>query len=150
MLGLEQSAVSHPLVSGPPQTTESHLGMRPCTECKSKVQCDACQKRYPKKTWPAKSLKNAKQRSSKLVCAACRSNGVTAYDLNLYTCQECRHLFGSKKFQYQALTNYKYHGRKHLICTACKHISGITAVKRSKKEESQVGGRACLGNEKSQ
>ena len=101
-----------------------HLGMLPCTECKSKVPCDACKKRYPKKTWPAKALKNAKQQGSKLVCAACRSNGVTAYDLKLYSCQECRHLFGSKRFEYQALTNYKYRGCKRLICTACTDICG--------------------------
>ena len=123
------------------------LGMLPCTECKDKVPCDACKKRYPKKTWPAKALKNAKQQGSKLVCAACRSNGVTAYDLKLYSCQECRHLFGGKKFQYQALKNYKFHGCKRLICTACTDISGVTAVKRSKEKESQAGERACPENE---
>ena len=105
---------------------------------------------FPKKTWPAQELKDQKKKGVKLVCAACRENGVNAYDLNIYTCQECKHLFGSKKFQYQALSNYKYHGYKRLRCTACTDISGVAAVKRSKKEDSQARGRACPGNEKSQ
>ena len=96
--------VSHPLVSGPPQATEFHLGMLPCTECKSKVPCDACKKRYPKKAWPAQELKNQKKQGSKIVCAACRTKGVTARDLKLYTCQECRHLFGNKKAGFCTMT----------------------------------------------
>ena len=72
---------------------------------------------------PAQELKNQKKQGSKIVCAACRKNGVTAFDLELYACQECQHHLGNKKFGEDALWNYKYHDYKRLVCTHCKEFS---------------------------
>ena len=47
-------------------------------------------------------------------------NGNTTYDLELYSCHECQHHFGMKRFNYRALTNYKYRGYKRLVCTHCE------------------------------
>ena len=79
--------------------------------------------RFPRKTWPAQVLRRKKRRSSKLVCEACKKNGVIPTDLELYTCQGCQHQLGNKKFNKDALKDYKYHGRERLVCTNCNEIS---------------------------
>ena len=70
--------------------------------------------------------------------------------LFLRPCQECQQDLGTKKFNETALKNYKYHGCKRLICTACTDISEVTTIKHRKEEESQAGERACPANEESQ
>ena len=79
--------------------------------------------RYPRKTWLAGVLRRKKRRSSKLVCEACKKNGVIPTDLELYTCQGCQHQLGNKKFDKNALKDYKYHGRERLVCTNCNEIN---------------------------
>ena len=79
--------------------------------------------RFPKKTWPARALHMQKQRGTKLVCEACKKNGVIPTDLELYTCQDCQHRLGNKHFNKGLLKDYKYHGRKRLVCMTCTEIS---------------------------
>ena len=85
----------------------------------STISCD----RFPMKTWPVHALHMQRQRDTKLVCEACKKNGVIPTDLQLYTCQDCQHQLGNKKFNKQMLKDYKYHGRKRLVCTKCNEIS---------------------------
>ena len=79
--------------------------------------------RFPRKTWPAGVLWRKRRRSSKLVCEACKKNGVIPTDLELYTCQYCQHQLGNKHFNKGLLKDHKYHGRKRLVCTKCNEIS---------------------------
>ena len=90
--------------------------------------------RFPKQEWPAQDLKNQKKRGSRLVCAVCKLKGVTAYDLELYSCQECQHHFGSKGFSVHVLRNYKWHGYKRLVCTHCE---AQTKRERNKDERAK-------------
>ena len=60
-----------------------------------------------------------------------------AYVVGLYTCQNCQHLLGNKKFDESALKNYKYQGDGRLVCTQCKKISGATAVQQREKEKAK-------------
>ena len=46
-----------------------------CLECQSKIPCDACKTRYPKKSWPVKMLKDQKHRGTQLCAAVARSKG---------------------------------------------------------------------------
>ena len=122
------------MVSGPPRITDFLFEQLPCTDCKSKVSCDACKKKFPKQAWPAQDLKNQKKRGSRIVCAVCKLKGVTAYDLELYSCQECQHHFGNKRFSVHVLGNYKYHGYKRLVCTHCE---AQTKRERNKDERAK-------------
>ena len=75
--------------------------------------------------------------------------GMTAYDLELYSCQECQGLFGMKRFNYYALKNYKYGVNKRLVCTHCeaktkrerqkderaKHPQGKLALKKLRRAD---------------
>ena len=61
-------------------------------------------------------------------------SGVTAYNLELYSCHECQHHFGMKRFNYRALTNYKYRGYKRLVCTQCE---AKTKRERNKDERAK-------------
>ena len=137
------------MVSGPPRITDFLFEQLPCTDCKSKVSCDACKKKFPKQAWPAQDLKNQKKRGSRIVCAICKQMGVTAYDLELYSCQECQGLFGMKRFNHYALKNYKYGVNKRLVCTHCeaktkrerhkderaKHPQGKLALKKLRRAD---------------
>ena len=86
----------------------------------AKKKCDACKKKIPKQAWPADALKNQKKRGSRIVCAICKQMGMTAYDLELCSCQMCQGLFGMKRFNYYALRNYKYGVNKRLVYTHCE------------------------------
>ena len=59
---------------------------------------------------------------------------MTAYDLKLYTCQDCHYHLGNKKFNEHVLKKYKYNGYKRLVCTQCQTISEASAIKRRKKK----------------
>ena len=85
----------------------------------STISCN----RFPKRTWTANAVNMQKRRHTKLICEACKKRGVIPTHLHLYTCQDCQHQLGNKKFNEQTLKNYKYHGRKRLVCTNCNAIS---------------------------
>ena len=55
---------------------------------------------------------------------------MTAYDLNLYSCEHCRLLLGNKKFKAQVLKDYKYHDRKRLICMDCEALRFVEQMRR--------------------
>ena len=63
---------------------------------------------------------------------------MTAYDLKLYTCQDCQHHLGNKKFNETTLNNYKYRSYKRLVCTQCKKIRGATAVRHREKGKART------------
>ena len=90
-----------------------------CLECASKIPCDACKKRYPRKEWPAKMLYNQKHSKCHIVCSSCRGKGCTPQDPNLYTCQRCHEELGTARFGKDLLHNFKCHDRQKLICLAC-------------------------------
>ena len=55
---------------------------------------------------------------------------MTAYDLNLYSCDNCRLPLGNKKFKAQVLKDYKYQDRKRLICMDCEALRFVEQMRR--------------------
>ena len=100
-----------------------------CTNCKSKIKCDACKIPYPKTYWPPKERYNNQQTDAHLVCKECRDRGCTATDVTLYECQVCKEKLGMKRFGVDALKHFKYHGRTKLQCNTC-----VAAVARRVQE----------------
>ena len=110
-----------------------------CRECQSRIPCDACKKRYPKKEWPVKMLANQRNGGTNLVCRNCREKGCTAHDMNVYTCQRCRKEIGSGRFDKKLLENFKNLDRRKLICLACtKECDEKTRLLHCQFKESKI------------
>ena len=77
--------------------------------------CSKCRKVLDQGHWSKVQLKNHRQFQRDLVCADCCRNGFSAGRYEGYECQQCKHTFGSLKFQTKMLENFKCrHGS--LIC----------------------------------
>ena len=105
-----------------------------CKECQAKIKCDvpACKTPYPKTYWSANERKHKQQRGTLLVCKSCRARGCTADDLEMYPCQTCKEMLGTKRFGKDLLKDHKYHGKQKLQCSACM------AVETARVKELQV------------
>ena len=90
-----------------------------CEECRWKTQCARCGARFDDTYWTRRKRHSNTNKSTKLVCDVCRSEGFHAMDLHEYTCTTCAGVFGRKKFKVLELRNFKQHRRGFLECLAC-------------------------------